>query len=113
MKDVLDDYATWLVFPLSIDRFLFTFDQTELYNKPDLAHAFGIVLSRLRREVLNHVSVVTYNETHWERGIYKYFELADKHALAPESLYLRGMKRDEAKELLLNRLGTSDKSGKE
>ena len=84
--------------------FLFCFDQTELYNRSQgLAHAFGAVLSRLRRELTNHLTIVTANQDVWERSILPYFEQADRHAIDQVPIRLSGIRIEQARELANNR----------
>lgn len=84
--------------------FLLCFDQTELYGSPELARAFGVAVSRLRRETCNHLLVVTANSKVWDNNLLPYFEDADSHAFDSRPVELAGMSRTEAKELLLARL---------
>ncbi|MBV8898496.1 MAG: hypothetical protein JOY92_00070 [Verrucomicrobia bacterium] len=84
--------------------FLFCFDQTELYNRSQgLAHAFGAVLSRLRRELINHLTIVTANQDVWERSILPYFEKADQHVIDQVPIRLSGIRVRQARELAHNR----------
>jgi hypothetical protein len=84
--------------------FLFCFDQTELYNRSQsLAHAFGAVLSRLRRELTNHLTIVTANQDVWERSILPYFEKADQHVIDQVPIRLSGIRAGQARELANNR----------
>lgn len=84
--------------------FLFCFDQTELYNRSQgLAHAFGAVLSRLRRELTNHLTIVTANQDVWERSILPYFEKADQHVIDQVPIRLSGIRVGQARELANNR----------
>ena len=84
--------------------FLLCFDQTELYaSSPQLARSFGVVLSRLRRETGNQLVVVTSNLTLWDQKLLPQFEDADKHALHPQPIQLRGMTREQARELVRKR----------
>lgn len=84
--------------------FLFCFDQTELYNRSrTLAHAFGAVLSRLRRELTNHLTIVTANQDVWERSILHCFEKADQHAIDQVPIRLSGIRVAQARELATNR----------
>lgn len=85
--------------------FLFCFDQTELYGaSPELARAFGVVLSRLHRECVNHLVIATGNRHVWDQKVSVHFEKADQHVVAPEPVRLEGMKRSQAAELLQHRL---------
>lgn len=85
--------------------YLLCFDQTELYGvQPGLARALGVAISRLRREAGNHLVVVTANAKVWQARVFKHFEVADQHAFAALPLELEGMSREQAEELLHNRL---------
>lgn len=84
--------------------FLMCFDQTELYGgTTELARSFGQVLSRLRREAKNHVTVVTANEFPWNERLLRHFEKADQDGL-DDPIHLDGIREAQAKELLLARL---------
>lgn len=84
--------------------FLFCFDQTELYGaSPALARSFGVVLSRLRRECVNHLTVVTGNRQVWEQNVACHFERADRDVLAADPVRLEGMTRRQAEELVQGR----------
>jgi hypothetical protein len=84
--------------------FLLCFDQTEVYaGAPELAHSLGTTLSRLRREAVNHLVVVTANQFVWDE-VLKEFEVADQHCLRPEPIRLLGIDAAQARELLQQRL---------
>ena len=84
--------------------FLLCFDQTELYgNSEELARSLGVVLSRLRREAKNHLTVVTANEFPWTQQLFRRFEKADQDGLE-DPIHLEGVREAQAKELLLSRL---------
>jgi hypothetical protein len=92
--------------------FVLCFDQSELYLKADhfLAREFGVVLSRLRREVPNHLTIATGNQNVWQQ-IVSHFEIADQHALNPNPIHLEGINFQQATELLkqyLHHHGISD-----
>ncbi|PTY01570.1 hypothetical protein DB346_12550 [Verrucomicrobia bacterium LW23] len=85
--------------------FLFCFDQTELYDRgPELAHALGNVLSRLRRESVNHLTLVTANVDTWEKQLFVHFENADQHCFQSQPVRLKGVQRKEAEEIVAARL---------
>jgi hypothetical protein len=84
--------------------FLLCFDQTELYGGGEgLARSLGMVLSRLRREAKNHLTVVTGNEFVWNERLLKHFEKADQDGL-DDPIHLEGIRETQAKELLVARL---------
>jgi hypothetical protein len=84
--------------------FLMCFDQTELYaTTAELARSFGQVLSRLRREAKNHVTVVTANEFVWNERLFRHFEKADQDG-TDDPIHLDGIREAQARELLLARL---------
>lgn len=85
--------------------FLLCFDQTELYGgSEELARSLGVVLSRLRREAKNHLTLVTGNEFVWRSRLVRFFEKADQDAIAPEPLHLEGINASQARLLLEQRL---------
>ncbi len=85
--------------------FLLCFDQTEVYDQsPELARSLGVVLSRLRRETVNHLCVVTGNQFVWDKKVVERFEQADRDCLSPTPIRLVGMTRDQAQALLAQRL---------
>jgi hypothetical protein len=89
--------------------FLFCFDQTELYGtSAELAKSFGVVISRLRREAKNHLTLVTANYKPWEHSIQRHFEEADRQALHPQPTRLKGVRKLEALEIVRNRLSRND-----
>lgn len=84
--------------------FLLCFDQTELYGKNDtLARSLGVVLSRLRREAKNHLSVVTANQQIWTERLLVHFEQADRDGLS-DPIHLDGVREPQARELLGRRM---------
>jgi hypothetical protein len=84
--------------------FLICFDQTELYGSGiELARSLGVVLSRLRRETKNQLTVVTGNEHVWNERLLKHFERADQDGLE-HPIHLEGVREPQAKELLTSRL---------
>lgn len=88
--------------------FVLAFDQTELYGaSPALARSLGVVLSRLRREVPNHLAVVTANTHVWRTSVRPHFEVADAHALQPSLIELHGMNEAQATALIAARLEQS------
>lgn len=85
--------------------FLLAFDQTELYGaSPQLARSLGVVLSRLRRETCNHLTVVTANTHVFQRAVRPHFEEADAHSLHPTVIELHGMTEGQAQALVVSRL---------
>jgi hypothetical protein len=84
--------------------FLLCFDQTEVYaGAPGIARSLGTTLSRLRREAVNHLVMVTANQFVWEQ-VFKSFEVADQHCLRPDPVRLQGIELSQARELLQQRL---------
>ena len=84
--------------------FFFCFDQTELYAQSNrLAHSLGTVLSRLRREVSNHLTLVTANQDVWNAKVFPQFERADQDVIDHTPVRLNGVRKDEARELIANR----------
>jgi hypothetical protein len=89
---------------LSYRPFLFCFDQTELYAQSNgLAHSLGTVLSRLRRELSNHLTLVTGNQDVWNSKVFPEFERADQDVIDHQLIRLRGVRKGEAKALIANR----------
>lgn len=87
--------------------FLLCFDQTEVYaGAPAMARSLGTTLSRLRREAVNHLVVVTANQFVWEK-VLQFFEVADQHCLRPDPIRLLGIDLAQARELLAQRLERS------
>jgi hypothetical protein len=84
--------------------FLLCFDQTELYDKhEELARSLGVVLSRLRREAKNHLTLVTANEHVWTYKLFCHFEKADQDGM-DVPIHLDGVRLPQARELLVSRL---------
>jgi hypothetical protein len=84
--------------------FLLCFDQTELYGSGhELARSLGMVLSRLRRETKNHLTIVTGNQFVWNERVLAHFEVADQHGL-DDPIHLEGVREAQARELLSARL---------
>ncbi len=91
--------------------FLFCVDQTELYQtSQELANTLGIVLSRLNRECVNHLVVVTGNQMVWKEKVATHFEQADLHVLTKSPVTMVGVDRQQAEELLDQRLRSINKA---
>ena len=94
--------------------FVFAFDQTEIYGQTaELAGTFGATLGRLQAECVNQLTLVTGNQGPWEERVWKHFELADRDRFDGGALTIRGIGREQARELLqvkLRRAGYADAS---
>lgn len=87
---------------------LFCFDQTELYNRSEaLAKSFGMVLSRFRREVVNHFTLVTSNQDVWQKTLHIHFEAADQQCISPRTA-LSGVHLAEARSVIKKRLESAN-----
>ncbi len=85
--------------------FLFCFDQTENYGvDPVTAKCLGIVIQVLVDDCPNHMTVVTANQHPWRHAVQPHWEHAHVDRLARPVLELRGLGRDQAKELIGIRL---------
>lgn len=85
--------------------FLFCFDQTENYGiDPATAKCLGIVIQVLVDDCPNHMTVVTANQHPWRHAVQPHWEHAHVDRLARPILELRGLGRNQAKELIDIRL---------
>ena len=85
--------------------FLFCFDQTENYGaEPGIAKCLGIVIQGLVDDCLNHMTVVTANQHPWHQVVQPHWEHAHVDRLARPGLELKGLMKDQARELIEIRL---------
>lgn len=93
---------------------IFCFDQTEVYcGSPALAHSFGTLVATLVHEMRGHLCLVTANQSPWEKRLAVHMEDADRQRLHTPALFLQGMNRAQAEELVRLRMRAVDLSEKE
>jgi len=85
--------------------FLFCFDQTENYGaEPGIAKCLGIVIQSLVDDCPNHMTVVTANQHPWRQAVQPHWEHAHVDRLARPMLELKGLRKEQARELIEARL---------
>jgi hypothetical protein len=85
--------------------FLFCFDQTENYGaEPGMAKCLGIVIQGLVDDCPNHMTVVTANQHPWHQVVKPHWEHAHIDRLARPGFELKGLRKDQARELIEMRL---------
>lgn len=86
--------------------FIFCFDQTENYSKSlELVRTFGIVIQSLVDTCPNQMTVVTANQTPWSNSLSLHLEEAHLQRFGMP-LELEGINKEQAKELIIQRLST-------
>lgn len=85
--------------------FVFCFDQTENYGSdPVMAKSLGVVIQGLVDDCLNHMTVVTANQAPWSKVVQPHWEHAHRDRLCRPALELRGLDKDQARELVKTRM---------
>jgi hypothetical protein len=93
--------------------FLFCFDQTENYGSdPAMAKCLGLVIQGLVDDCMNHMTVVTANQHPWRKVVQPHWEHAHVDRLAWPGLELKGLTKDQAKELIKIRLQGWDRQNR-
>ena len=69
-----------------------------------MAKSLGVVIQGLVDDCLNHMTVVTANQVPWSKVVQPYWEHAHQDRLCRPVLELKGLDRDQARELVKTRM---------